>query len=112
MQTHVYTTCMVLGKAGLVGAGSRRCSFCARECSVTTDSVADDEAVMLCLRVPAALKERLATVSNEAGVTIQSIGRRAIEAELDARDALLADAAKREPEIRDRVRSALAHRDS
>ena len=109
MQTYVYTTCRLPGKAGLVGAGSRRCSFRARECSVTGESATDDETVMLCLRVPAALKTRLTSMSMEAGVTIQSIGRRAIEIELDTREAMAADAAEREVAIRERIRSTGSH---
>lgn len=65
---------------------------------------------MLSLRVPTALKDRLAAVSAEAGVTIQAIGRRALEVELEAREALLDDATKREASIRERVRASQLHR--
>ena len=64
---------------------------------------------MLSLRVPAELKDRLALVSAAAGVTIQAIGRRALEVELEAREALLSDAAEREASIRERVRAGQAH---
>ena len=64
---------------------------------------------MLSLRVPTALKDRLASVSAEAGVTIQKIRRRALEVELETREALLDDAAERETEIRERVRAAGSH---
>lgn len=74
------------------------------------ESATDDETVMLSLRVPTALKDRLAAVSAEAGVTIQSIGRRALEVELEARQALLDDATEREASIRERVRTGQAHR--
>lgn len=67
---------------------------------------------MLSLRVPTALKDRLASVSADAGVTIQSIGRRALEVELEAREALLVDAAEREASIRQRVRGSRAHQNN
>lgn len=73
------------------------------------ESATDDNTVMLSLRVPTALKDRLASISAEAGVTIQSIGRRALEVELEAREALIIDAAKREASIRERVRTGEAH---
>lgn len=76
------------------------------------ESATDDETVMLSLRVPAALKDRLAAVSAEAGVTIQSIGRRALEVELEARQALLDDATEREASIRERVRAGQSHQRS
>jgi len=51
----------------------------------------------------------LATASAEAGVTIQSIARRALEVELEARQALLDEAAQREASIRERVRAGQPH---
>ncbi len=68
-----------------------------------------EEPVMLSLRVPAALRDRLSAVAGQAGVTIQSIGRRALEVELETREAMLVDAVEREAEIRGRVRSEVAH---
>lgn len=76
------------------------------------ESASDAETVMLSLRVPTALKDRLASVSAEAGVTIQAIGRRALEVELEAREALLNDATEREASIRERVRAGQAHQRS
>ena len=70
-----------------------------------SESASDDETVMLSLRVPVALKNRLASLSSESGATIQSIGRRAIEIELETREAVLAKALALEPEIRNRIRS-------
>lgn len=64
---------------------------------------------MLSLRVPAELKDRLALVSAAARVTIQSICRRALELELEAREALPPDAASREASIRERVLAGQAH---
>ena len=77
---------------------------------MSRESATDDETVMLSLRVPTTLKDRLASMSAQSGATIQSIGRRAIEVELGMREALLLDAAEREASIRDRVRSGQAHR--
>lgn len=79
---------------------------------VIRESATEDETVMLSLRVPTALKNRLASVSAEAGVTIQSIGRRALEVELETREALIHDAAEREASIRERVRADQPHRQS
>lgn len=109
MQTYVYTTATVRCNAmGRVQVSCSSCS-CVKVPGVIRESASDDETVMLSLRVPTALKDRLATVSAEAGVTIQSIGRRALEVELEARQALLDDAAAREASIRERVRAGQPH---
>jgi predicted DNA-binding protein len=64
---------------------------------------------MLSLRVPPELKQRLAAVAAESGVTIQSIGRQALEIELAVREEMLVGKAEREELIRRRVRSGEAH---
>ena len=110
MQTYVYTAATVPCNAeGRVQVFCSNCS-CVKVPDVIRESDGDGETVMLSLRVPTALKQRLASVSAEAGVTIQSIGRRALEVELETREALLDDAAEREASIRERVRAGRAHR--
>jgi len=68
-----------------------------------------EETIMLSLRVPPELKQRLAAVAAESGVTIQSIGRQALEIELAVREEMLVGKAEREELIRRRVRSGEAH---
>lgn len=90
MHTSVYTTCMVRIK---------ECSPGRRKWVVPESS----EVVMLSLRIPVGLRDRLVTVATESGVTIQSIGRRALELEVTACEALLEDARDREVMIRERL---------
>jgi len=57
-----------------------------------TDGGTDvDGLVMLSFRVPRALKERLESMANDSGTSMQEIARRAIEAELEVREELLSE---------------------
>ena len=110
MPKPVYRIGFVVGKQFVVMASALPSRLSSRELASPRAVPSVEETVMLLLRVPPELKPRLMTVATELGVTIQSIGRVALEIELQAREEMLIGGAEREEEIRRRVRSGEAHR--
>lgn len=53
--------------------------------------IGHDESVMISFRVPKWLRDRITSIATVSGVSMQEIGRCALEAEVEVREMLLAD---------------------
>ena len=108
MHAPVYTSATLIGKQLPFLAVALSFDARSRGPAMPRETSAD-ATVMLSIRVSPEMKRRLSAIAAETGLTIQSIGRQALEIELTAREEMLVGRAEREERIRRRVRSGEAH---